>query len=86
VLTSKGNYLAGIAMRMEEVDPVDGVVRERIMNELILRAAVWQDEHWADRGERLRTPAADKTGAAKVVSLSFDRNREPSLSFWWAVR
>jgi hypothetical protein len=41
MLMSKGNYLAGIAMCTEEVDLADGVVRERIMNDLILRTAVW---------------------------------------------
>jgi protein SMG6 len=83
VLTSKGNYLASIAVRTEEVDLADAAAWERSMDDLILRAAVWQDEHWVDRGELLRAPAADKAGAAKVVLLSFDRNRESSLSFWW---
>jgi hypothetical protein len=74
-----GNYLAGIVMRMEEVNLTDAAARKCILDDLILRAAVWQDQ-------RLRVPAADKTGAAKVVLLSFDRDREPSLSFWRAVR
>ena len=47
------------------------------MDDLILRAALWQDEHWVDRSAMLKADSAkDTAGAAKVVLLSFDRMRE----------
>lgn len=49
------------------------------MDDLILRAAIWQDEHWVDRSALLKSPPAkaeDLSNAAKVVLLSFDRNCE----------
>lgn len=77
VLTSRGNYLPNLNFRTERVEfGADAESWERSMDDLILRAAVWQDEHWADRSGMLKAPApADTTGAAKVVLLSFDRNR-----------
>jgi len=48
------------------------------MDDLILRAAVWHDEHWFDRSGLLE-PSGTTPGsgdAAKMVSLSLDRNCE----------
>ena len=44
------------------------------MDDLILRAAVWQDEHWVDRSTLLNSGDRDTSGAAKVVLISLDRN------------
>ena len=56
------------------------------MDDLILKAAIWQDEHWVDRSAFLRieqsTERTEETkGAAKVVLLSLDRNRAYSHVF-----
>jgi protein SMG6 len=85
VQTSKGNYLSNLAVRTEQVD-FDGDW-ERNMDDLILRAAIWQDEHWMDRSTLLGSDAPTETkGVAKVVLLSFDRNRAClSLSVHWDV-
>ena len=44
VLTSKGNYLSNLNIRTEQVDFDDGreTSWERNMDDLILRAAIWQ--------------------------------------------
>lgn len=46
------------------------------MDDLILRAAIWQDDHWLDRSAMLKDDgvARDTTRAIKVVLLSLDRN------------
>lgn len=46
------------------------------MDDLILRAAIWQDEHWLDRSAMLKDDgiAKDTAGAVKVALLSLDRN------------
>ena len=51
------------------------------MDDLILKAAIWQDDHWVDRSALLKVEQSGKRskGAAKVVLLSLDRNRELSL-------
>ncbi|EMD38637.1 hypothetical protein CERSUDRAFT_64887 [Gelatoporia subvermispora B] len=77
VLTSKGNYLSTLSVRAEQVDFTENEASwERNMDDLILRAAMWQEEHWTDRSALLRADdgARDTAGAAKVVLLSFDRN------------
>ena len=78
VQTSKGNYLTSLNVRTEEVD-FSGAVADRSMDDLILKAAIWQDEHWVDRSSMLNVKSASpevlKT-AEKVVFLSLDRNRE----------
>lgn len=79
VQTSKGNYLANLNVHTEEVDfSGDESSWERNMDDLILRATIWQDEHWVDRSALLKSDAGarDTTGAAKVLLLSFDRMRE----------
>nr|VWO98807.1 G protein beta subunit Gib2 [Ganoderma boninense] len=74
VQTSRGNYLTNLNVRLEEVD-FSSSTWERSMDDLILRAALWQDEHWIDRSAMLKVgdSAKDTAGAAKVVLLSFDR-------------
>lgn len=44
------------------------------MDDIILRAAIWHDDHWVDRSTILDSEVADTTGAAKVVLISFNRN------------
>lgn len=76
VQTSKGNYLTSLSVRTEQVDFTDKESWEQNMDDLILKAAVWQDEHWVDRSMLLKGSAnpTSATGAVKVVLLSFDRN------------
>lgn len=57
------------------------------MDDLILRAAIWHDEHWVDRSGLLKAESHHQTKTenasarvAKVVLLTFDRNRESLLS------
>jgi hypothetical protein len=47
------------------------------MDDLIFKAAIWQDEQWVDRSTFLKVQqSSERTkGAAKVVLLSLDRNR-----------
>ncbi|KAL5511564.1 hypothetical protein ACEPAH_4781 [Sanghuangporus vaninii] len=73
VQTSKGNYLQNLNVRSEQIDFVADSW-ERCMDDLILRSAVWQDDHWVDRSAILDAPDRDTSGAAKVVLISFDRN------------
>ncbi|KAH9171504.1 hypothetical protein EDB89DRAFT_1108247 [Lactarius sanguifluus] len=77
VQTSRGNYLSSLAVRSELVDFDDPASRERNMDDLILKAAIWQDEHWVDRSSLLKVEQSNERtkGAAKVVMLSLDRNR-----------
>jgi hypothetical protein len=73
VQTSRGNYLRTLAVRTEQVD--FGSVRslggggEKSMDDLILKAAIWQDEHWVDRSSILSSMKAglNKPTAAAVV-------------------
>ena len=44
------------------------------MDDLILRAAIWQDGHWIDRSALLDCGPQITAGAAKVVLVSFDQN------------
>ena len=78
VQTSKGNYLTSLSVRTEQVEFSDEASWDRCMDDLILKAAIWQDEHWIDRSALLRGGAAvrDTSSAVKVVLLSLDRNRE----------
>ncbi|KAH9853995.1 hypothetical protein C2E23DRAFT_727275 [Lenzites betulinus] len=73
VQTSRGNYLSNLNVRTEYVDFSSGG-QARNMDDLILRAALWQDEHWVDRSALLKGDAPkDTANAAKVALLSFDR-------------
>lgn len=78
VQTSKGNYLTTLSVRTEEVDFDANSGAEKSMDDLILKAAIWQDDHWVDRSSMLKAPPASSElqGAIKVVLLSLDRNRE----------
>ena len=73
VQTSKGNYLSTLNVRSEQLEFASDSW-ERNMDDLILRAAIWQDDHWVDRSTILGEPSQAAAGAAKVVLLSFDRN------------
>ncbi|KAJ6513896.1 hypothetical protein C8R47DRAFT_1092306 [Mycena vitilis] len=73
VQTSKGNYLTSLNVRAEQVDFTDGT-SDRNMDDLILKAAIWQDEHWVNRSAMLKSNGVDSDGAVKVVLLSLDRN------------
>ncbi|KZV65821.1 hypothetical protein PENSPDRAFT_655393 [Peniophora sp. CONT] len=70
VQTSRGNYLSSLVVRRESVD-FDGSPGgwERCMDDLILRAAVWQDEHWVDR-----SGSEGMESASRVVLCTLDRN------------
>ncbi|KAI0670612.1 hypothetical protein C8Q78DRAFT_1170843 [Trametes maxima] len=75
VQTSRGNYLSNLNVRNEQVDFSSGVW-ERNMDDLILRAALWQGEHWVDRSALLKsdgTVPKDMSSSAQVALLSFDR-------------
>lgn len=80
VQTSKGNYLQNLNVRSEQLEFVPDSW-ERSMDDLILRATVWQDDHWIDRSTILGVDTSDTSGAAKVVLISFDRNRESLLIY-----
>jgi protein SMG6 len=75
VQTSKGNYLTTLNVRTEEVDFTRA---ERSMDDLILKTAIWHDEHWSDRSAMLKPDerAKDIPNPVKVVLLSLDRNCE----------
>lgn len=80
IQTSKGNYLPNLNVRREHVDFDKDGNWERNMDDLILKAAIWHDEHWVDRSGVLHhhgvsTPSGNElAGAVKVVLLSLDRN------------
>ena len=86
VQTSRGNYLSSLSVRAEQIDFDDPDSWERNMDDLILKAAIWQDEHWVDRSAFLKVEQLGEQpkGTAKVVLLSLDRNRE-SFSEWYFV-
>lgn len=67
------------------------------MDDLILRAAIWHDEHWVDRSALFKVDPGKPESvarAAKVVLLTFDRNRKylsilflkPVAETWILVR
>ncbi|KAF8326386.1 uncharacterized protein EI90DRAFT_3127987 [Cantharellus anzutake] len=78
VQTSKGNYLRTLSVRAENIDFHDDSNTDKTMDDLILRSASWQAEHFVDRQlflpglqGSIMTPTSR---TAKVVLLSFDRN------------
>jgi protein SMG6 len=81
VQTSWGNYLSSLSVRAEQIDFDDPDSWERSMDDLILKAAIWQDDHWVNRSALLKVEQSGERskGVAKVVLLSLDRNRELSL-------
>ncbi|KZW03995.1 hypothetical protein EXIGLDRAFT_709495 [Exidia glandulosa HHB12029] len=78
VQTSKGNYLSSLVVRQEQVQfSKDEGSWDRNMDDLILRSALWQLEHWVDRSSLLSgasNSGAVADGASRVVLLTFDRN------------
>ena len=83
VQMSCGNYLSSLTICSEQVDFDDPDSWDRNMDDLILKAAMWQDEHWVDRSAFLKVQqSSERTkGAAKVVLLSLDRNRTSHFPF-----
>jgi hypothetical protein len=82
VQTSKGNYLTSLSVRTEEVNFDNNHSNvEKNMDDLILKAAIWQDDHWVDRSAILKAETAVVPDAVKVVLLSLDRNRMWSFFF-----
>lgn len=80
--TSRGNYLADLTIRAEDItfsfSNSYNPERARNMDDLILRACSFQEEHFIDRTGILRVndDAGEvvKEGKAKVVLMTFDRN------------
>jgi protein SMG6 len=86
VQTSKGNYLYNLSVRSESIDFRDGTSQDRNMDDLILRSALWQAEHFVDYQyslsglDKLASATVPTSNTSKVVLLSFDRNRAFVLS------
>ncbi|KAH6867819.1 hypothetical protein BKA70DRAFT_1492558 [Coprinopsis sp. MPI-PUGE-AT-0042] len=76
VQTSKGNYLTSLNVQTKEVDFSSGAANaDRSMGDLILKAAIWQEEYWVDRSSMLKVDSVEATKTAeKFVFLSLDRN------------
>jgi len=83
VQTSRGNYLTSLSIRTEDLDFAfgggEGVEnKRRSMDDLILKAAIWQDEHWIDRSALLKghgsPPQEVQTSGTRVALLTLDRN------------
>jgi len=80
VQTSKGNYLSSLAVRTEEVDFDSGDGKKfapKSMDDLILKAAIWQDDHWVKRSSLLKVTSptsGEVQNGTKVVLLTLDRN------------
>lgn len=95
VQTSRGNYLTTLNVRSENFElssrdrrksggdgrgAGNGGGWDRSLDDLILRAALWQETHWVDRSSLLKGIPADQQGLdmssdyARVVLVSFDRN------------
>lgn len=88
IQTSRGNFLPNLNVRSEVVDFNDSEVTwERNMDDLILRAAIWQKDHWMDRSAFFKLDSnRDISGAAKVVLLSFDRMRKSEFTLHIKLR
>ncbi|KAL1728623.1 hypothetical protein EV714DRAFT_285553 [Schizophyllum commune] len=71
VQTTRGNYLATLSIRTEEIDFAGA---ERSMDDLILKAALWHQAHWADRSAFLQGSQVEDAQAEKVVLVTLDRN------------
>ena len=71
------NCLSSLTVRSKLVDFDDPDSWERNMDDLILKAAIWQDEHWVDCSAFLKVEQSSEhtKGAAKVIMLSLDHNR-----------
>ena len=65
----------GLGVRTEEVNFNSSHLSvEKNMDDLLLKAAIWQDDHWVDQSAMLKAETAVVTDAVKVVLLSLDRN------------
>jgi protein SMG6 len=65
-----------------------GANADRSMDDLVLKAAIWQDEHWVDRSSMLKvdSPSVESTKTAeKVVFLSLGRNRKFRFYSAWEL-
>jgi protein SMG6 len=74
VQTSRGNYLYDLAIRSEQIDfagspTVPGGPGARSMDDVILRAAAWQLEHFVENARE-----RERDGGCKVVLVSMDGN------------
>lgn len=84
VQTSRGNYLSDLTLRAEDISfslsSTYNPERVRNMDDLILRACGFQEEHFVDRRAILGaggvglSDEGTKAQASKVVLLTFDRN------------
>lgn len=86
VQTSRGNYLRDLSIRSESIDfsaSAEGLDQgfshdfARNMDDVILRAVGWQQEHFTSRLALVNRRADRKTvpaNAARVVLVTFDRN------------
>ena len=81
VQTSWGNYLSSLSVHVEQVDFDDPDLWKQCMDDLILKAVIWQDDHWVDWSALLKVEQLSEwlKGAVKVMLLSLDRNHELSL-------
>jgi protein SMG6 len=71
VQTSRGNYLHDLSIRSEQIDFAGTQSQQaaKSMDDVILRAASWQLEHFVEHGRE-----EEREGACKVVLVSMDRN------------
>ena len=78
VQMSRGNYLSSLTVCTEQVDFNDHDSWEKNMDNVILKVAIWQSEHWVDRLGLLKVEQSSEQpkGTTKVVLLSLDCNRE----------
>ena len=81
VQTSRGNYLADLNVRAEEIDfgGEDDDSRARSLDEIILRNVIWQQSNFVDRLAILSdNPARDREkvqeDTPKAVLITLDRN------------
>lgn len=76
IQTSRGNYLSDVNIRKEDID--FSTSNAQNMDDIVLRAALWQSEHfvnrlnmvWPDRPDKSPVPET----ASKVALLTFDLN------------
>lgn len=78
IVTSRGNYLRDLTQRSEDIDFGPGV--SRTIDDVIVRAGIWEKEHWMDRRGLLHPSAGVdrsqpiKSNVVKVLLVSNDRN------------
>ena len=76
VQTSKSNHISSLSIWTEQAVFQDEASWERYKDDLILQAAIWQDEHWVDHSEILKNDGVTRVTvtAIKAVLLSLDHN------------